>query len=139
MTPVVEAYCSEHTRAPALETCARCGRFICADCTARRQGSAYCVECVNRLQLPEDGPVSSGPEENASILSFYAALLGGLSFCIPMLGLVAVSLGAWELARIRSGSAPVGGRLMARAAIVLGSLSVAAALLVISFAFDLWS
>lgn len=139
MTPAVEAYCPEHAEAPALETCARCGRFLCTACTVRRQGGVYCVECVNRLQLPEDGPAPSGPDESASLLSFYTVLLGGLSFCIPLLGLIAVPMGAWELARIRAGSTPVGGRFMARTGIVLGSLSVALYLVLLSFAFDLWS
>ncbi|PTL81296.1 hypothetical protein [Vitiosangium sp. GDMCC 1.1324] len=129
MSAPAEAYCSDHIEALALDTCLRCGRFACASCILRLQGGMYCVTCVDRLQRASNGFAPSGPDEKVSLLTVCTVLLGTLVFCIPPLGLVALPLSAWEIARISKGRASRGGRFIARAAIVLGVLSLAVLLL----------
>jgi len=41
--------CPVHERA-AVATCARCGTFLCGDCTELLGEAAYCVSCLSRVR-----------------------------------------------------------------------------------------
>lgn len=112
------AVCGKHPADPAVATCVRCGRFVCERClepAARRS----CLECADREQ-------SAGA---ASPLAVISGVLGILSICTFVPGIAAVALGAFELRRIRSGSAPLGGRGWAQAGVVLGGVALGLGLL----------
>ena len=119
MTLLADALCSEHPHTLATGTCSSCGRFTCGFCTLSHQGSAYCTQCVERLQLSTDGPIAEEPNDSASSVAVASVVMGVLGLCLPLCGLIGLVLGVWELFRIRDGSAPPGGRRMAITGIVL--------------------
>ncbi|MDY7226020.1 hypothetical protein [Hyalangium rubrum] len=101
-----------------MASCARCGTFLCGDCTEVMDEAAHCADCVARLRLhgkPSrrvQGLIGLGI---AGILSF--PLMCGLP---PVFSLVVAALGLWlptrELDRIRRGEGPLRGMRQAKVA-----------------------
>ncbi len=58
MAPPAGARCSTHPETSAVDTCQRCGRFICGTCANVRKEDVYCTECTPRIEA-EPRPTSS--------------------------------------------------------------------------------
>jgi hypothetical protein len=104
-----------------VATCARCGSFLCGECTEVREDAAWCASCVAWLR------VHGQPSRlMRGVLGLQVASLLGLPvglFCFlptPLFTLVAAGVGLWlptrELRRIARGEAPERGRKTARVA-----------------------
>lgn len=107
------ARCASHDR-PATGLCARCGDYLCGACGLRVDDRLYCRGCATRLTAEH------------SRRATYALVTGLLAMHgVFPLAPVALVLGGSELAAIRAGEAPLGGRLIARAGLVLGACGLA--------------
>ncbi|NPC87021.1 hypothetical protein HPC49_53685, partial [Pyxidicoccus fallax] len=49
-SPATGARCAQHPDAAAVATCARCGSFLCGECTEVVGESPYCAACVGMLR-----------------------------------------------------------------------------------------
>lgn len=131
MTVPADARCAVHPERDALETCARCGNFMCAVCLSSDAGQLVCTACVQRAA-----------KQGASRRAVGAAGLSGLALVLVVAGLavrqpvgcftlplsaLGVGAGAIELAAIRSGAAPEGGLRAARLGVWLGVVALAGA------------
>lgn len=133
MTPSPEAEtprCALHPTREALETCARCGNFLCAACLSADAGRMVCTNCVGRSA----GGGATRRAVTASLLSAGALLLsvgtalagvplGCLTFPLSMLGM---GMGVVELRAIAAGHSPEAGRRFAKLGLWLGLLAIAA-------------
>jgi hypothetical protein len=108
------ARCAKHSARAATGVCARCGDYLCGACGRRVAERLYCDACAQRLV---------GEHSKRSVHALVLGLLGmhGLFFLAP----VALVLSGLELGAIRSGEAPLGGRGLARAGLVLGTCGIA--------------
>lgn len=92
-------FCPVHPGVPAFEVCARCGRFLCGDCSVSREDAWYCPACARRMVWPLSG-------------SWFAILAGISAFvglgCAPLAAVAAV-LALSDLAMIASGKSAKGG------------------------------
>jgi len=109
---VSEPLCARHAGVPSTFTCDRCGRFGCSACEA---DGGLCSECFVRA--------SGGP---SSRLAKVGLALGMLGTCTLLPGVAALAIGVFERRRIAEGRAPPSGMPLARGAIILGWVSVAA-------------
>lgn len=127
--PPLGARCARHPDAPAVALCARCGTFLCGECTELRGETAYCASCVDILR--RTGPPSR------RVQALIALGVAGLLVCLipfPLMGfppvLSMLSLGfalttvRRELLRIANGEAPLQGRTQARVAFALGLANI---------------
>lgn len=114
-----------------MASCARCGTFLCGDCTEVMDEAAHCADCVSRLRV--QGPPSRKVQGLiglgiAGILLF--PLLCGLP---PVHCLGVAALGLWlptrELDRIRRGEGPLRGMRQAKVARWLAGVNLLLALL----------
>jgi len=118
------ATCPSHQRA-AVATCARCGTFLCGECTELLGDAAYCASCV-ALVAPGFGPIPRALLAVSGLvllgmLSTVAAFLPGFPsvLSLPRWLLLGVSgaLGIWVptrvLHRIERGAGPRRARLLA--------------------------
>ena len=119
------ARCAKHEARAATGVCARCGDYLCGACGLRVDDRLCCSPCAERL---------TREHSRRSSLTFLFALLSvhGVFPLAP----VALVMAAAELAAIRAGHAPVGGRGLARAGVALALCSLAMA---ISGALVIWS
>jgi hypothetical protein len=108
------ARCPRHPDAYAVETCARCGRFVCGDCLELKPSGAYCEDCAQVVAR----------EQKGSRLAVAALVLGLVGMaCVP-LGVIGFVLGGIDLARILAGKSPPGGRKLDLWALALGAMDV---------------
>ena len=107
------AHCARHPQSPAVDTCQRCGAFVCGECTHIRDEDVYCPACVPFL----DRPPSARPGHAlrcaiaAPLLfvagAFFGRQLGTLSVVLTLAApvvafvLAAAFLGREALARAR--------------------------------------
>ncbi len=98
--------CVAHPDAVA-RPCGRCGTFRCDACLDR---AGLCTGCADRQQ--------------PSALAIASALVGALSFCGFVWGVIAIVLAAIELGRIARGSAPARGADWAKAGLTLGAVAL---------------
>lgn len=113
MTPAAEAQCPTHPGTRARGTCARCGTFVCIDCSVWREASLFCVKCEARTL------------RDASWLAIGSAIVGFVSIGCGPLGLVAVGLGGVDLVRVKMGTAPKDSAKLDALGIGLGLLGLA--------------
>ena len=107
------ATCSAHS-AVAVDTCERCGIFLCAECINFADTSALCVNChAMRVYTKPSGRA-------------VAALLMGIVglHCLWPLGVLGWVLASQERAAIDAGKAPVAGQSLTTAAKGLGILNL---------------
>jgi hypothetical protein len=111
------ARCAKHEARPATGVCARCGDYLCGACGLRVDDRLCCSPCAARI---------TREHSRRSELAFVFALLSvhGLFPLAP----VALALALAELAAIRAGHAPVGGRTLARAGLAFSLCSLAMAI-----------
>lgn len=139
----VGARCASHPEAPAVALCARCGTFLCGECTELRDETAYCAPCLRVYRRA--GPASRIVQgliawSIAGLVCCPLMFVGGLP---PLISLVAVGLALTvargELRRIARDEAPLQGRTQARVAFALGMANLLPILLwVAMFVAGVW-
>lgn len=114
------ARCASHPEAPAVALCARCGSFLCGECTELRGEGAYCAACVELLK--REGP----PSRSVQVCIGLGVLgIASTPMCLfaPVFNLLATGVGLpislRELRRIRRGEVSPRGRTQARLALAL--------------------
>jgi hypothetical protein len=107
------ARCARHDRS-ATGVCGRCGDYLCGGCGRRVAERLYCSACAERLTHEH-----SARAVHALVLGLLGVV--GLFFLAP----AALVLASMELTAIRSGQAPLGGRGLAAAGLILGLCGVA--------------
>lgn len=132
--PPLGARCARHPDAPAVALCARCGTFLCGECTELRDETAYCADCVAifRRAGPASRTVQGGIVLGiAGLLCSPVMLpLAGFPPIFSLLSVVfALTVARRELRRIHDGHAPLQGRTQARVALALGLLNILPVLL----------
>jgi len=73
------APCAQHARNLAIDSCARCGSFICALCSIDLEGQQICPKCFDRAQ---EAAASTNSRLNYNSLGFVISLVG-----LPMIAL----------------------------------------------------
>lgn len=43
-------HCASHPSVIAVDTCQRCGRFVCGDCVTLERDETYCAECAPKAK-----------------------------------------------------------------------------------------
>ena len=89
-----DARCPTHPEVSARGVCARCGTFVCIDCSVTREGGLFCIRCEARTL------------RDASWLAIASAIVGFLSIGCGPLGVVAIGLGGADVVRVKLGAAP---------------------------------
>lgn len=120
------ARCASHPDVAAVATCARCGNFLCGDCTELVGESPSCAPCV-AVRRREAKPSRVVQVALALNVVGLACLPCSLALPLPTLvaGLAGVVLGARELRRIRRGEGAERGRTQAQGGLALGGLNLA--------------
>ena len=120
------ARCASHPDVAAVATCARCGSFLCGDCTEVVGESPYCAPCVVLLRR-EARPSRVVRTALALNVVGLGCLPCSLALPLPTLvaGVAGLVLGTRELRRIRRGEGPERGRTQAQVVLWLGALNVA--------------
>jgi hypothetical protein len=99
--------CPAHRETNVSRACARCGTFFCEACIDR---SGLCGTCVDR--------------QSPSVLAVMSAVVGALSFCGFVWGVIAIAMATIELGRIERGTSPARGADWARAGRTLGAIAL---------------
>lgn len=119
------ARCASHPDVAAVATCARCGNFLCGDCTELAGESPYCAPCVVVLRR-EAKP--SRVVQVALALNVVGLVCLPCSLALPLptlvAGLAGVVLAGRELRRIGRGQGAERGRTQARVVLSLGGLNL---------------
>ncbi|MCP3136384.1 hypothetical protein [Pyxidicoccus xibeiensis] len=121
MPPATGARCGIHPEMAAVATCARCGTFLCGDCTEVVGESPYCAPCLDVLRKSAKPSWVVQVALGLNVLGV-ACLPCSMALPLPSLvaGLAGVLLGSRELRRIRDGHGPERGITQARVARGLG-------------------
>jgi hypothetical protein len=71
------ARCAKHPAVAAVDTCQRCGAFVCGECTNIRDEDVYCADCVKLLdrRIPSRAPGALALTIGALFSQVVAALL----------------------------------------------------------------
>ncbi|QSQ20855.1 hypothetical protein JY651_37355 [Pyxidicoccus parkwayensis] len=119
------ARCASHPDVAAVATCARCGGFLCGDCTEVVGESPYCEPCVG-MSRREARPSRVVQAALGLNLLGIACLPCWLGLPLPTLvaGVAGFVLGLRELRRIHRGEGPERGRAQARVTLLLGVLNL---------------
>jgi hypothetical protein len=117
------ALCAVHTDQRAVDTCARCGNYVCIGCYESDESGSYCAPCYAKVG-------TRGQQSSRATTALVLALVALLGSCFP-LGIPAVILGHMELSAIANGEAPVAGRNLALGAVWIGWISIALSILVV--------
>jgi hypothetical protein len=72
--PEAAARCAEHPDAPAVRTCARCGRFCCGTCVPEPERQPNCPGCHRRMRQ-EANPKELHRVRRQLTVSFFTAVL----------------------------------------------------------------
>lgn len=121
------AHCPSHPEAPAVATCARCGTFLCGECTEVLRETAYCAPCVAWLR--RHGPPSRVIQGVLGLNVLGLVLLPCTFLPVPafIAGVCGLGLGLRELRRIARGEGPERGRAQARVALALACVNLVVA------------
>jgi len=111
------ARCAVHVDIAAIDTCSRCGNYVCAGCMEIHNYETICGTCAERVG-------AKGEQSSRATTALVFGLLPIMTFCLP-LGIVAIVLGHMEIAAIDAGEAPASGRNLAKGAVILGWVNVA--------------
>jgi len=120
---MTQSRCAAHPADQAVDTCSRCGNFLCLGCVLKLDGRVYCGECVKRVATEK---------QPASKLSSWALGLSGLGLlaaCIApfaVASLLGLILGIVVLRQVSQGLVASDGRARAIAAVVAGALGLVA-------------
>jgi len=131
--------CGNHPDVAAVDTCSRCGTFLCGDCVEYLGETVLCDACYQRL----------GGDQPGSRSARTAVILGGIGAALPLLlaayslavrgipivesafallislgmGFAGFGLARSELRRIQAGRAPIRGQRLARAGLILSAVN----------------
>ena len=111
------ARCAVHVDAPAIDTCSRCGNYVCVGCMEVHEYETLCNPCAYRVG-------TKGQQSSRATTALVFGLLPIMTFCLP-LGIIAVVLGHMELAAIDRGESPASGRNLAKGGVILGWINIA--------------
>ena len=114
--PTSGAQCAVHVGVPAVDTCSRCGNFVCADCMDVHQWETFCHGCATKLG-------HKGAHSPRAVAALVCGLLPLFVFCVPA-AIPAVILGHMEIAAIDRGEAPASGRNLAKGGLILGWITI---------------
>lgn len=114
--------CGQHPDVAAVATCARCGGFLCGECTEVVGESPYCAPCVGFLKR-EQKPSRVVTGALALNVAGLACLPCSVALPLPTLvaGVCGVVLGTWALRRPDGGGKA---RTRAWVTLALGGLNV---------------
>ncbi len=119
------AKCAAHPAREAVDTCTRCGSYVCSGCMEVEGYDTYCPDCYARVGK---GAPASSAATTALVLSLLA-----ISGCLPLAPIGAI-LGHVEIGKIDRGESEPGGRNLAMGAIYVGwAVTALSALLVVFF------
>ena len=118
------ARCASHPSSDAVDTCARCGSYVCAGCMEIEKWDTYCADCYARVG-------TKSPASTRATSALVLALIA-VSGCVP-LALPALVLGHLELSAIDRGESMPGGRNLAQGAVWVGWFVVALSALALLF------
>lgn len=108
------ARCALHPDLQAVESCSRCGAFVCAGCLEfHLDGGTRCQNCMNRERTEKPS--------GRAIAALVFAILGVQCGLLP--GIIGLVLGTAELSAIERGEAPAAGKSLARGGQILGAIS----------------
>lgn len=101
-----EAHCAFHEENRAEAPCDRCGRYICAVCTAPLDGKTYCPGCLTQLLEAWSQEKDTAPYKKEQLrydlVVQYLAVLPIFTFWLPIItGPIAFVLGLIWLPRVR--------------------------------------
>lgn len=93
--PAAGTPCAYHTGNEAVETCVRCGSFLCGICVTPLSDKTYCTACFGILQ--REGGAQAGviryPRPHTMAAGF------ALGSFLPFVGVVCLGLTAWMWVR----------------------------------------
>lgn len=116
------AKCAAHPHLAAVDTCARCGSYVCSTCMEVEEWDTFCPDCYGKVG-------KKAPASTAATTALVLAILA-MSGCLPLAPIGAI-LGHVEIARIDRGESLPGGRNLAMGAIWVGWLTTAGSVLLI--------
>jgi len=145
--------CGNHPTEAAVDTCSRCGTFLCSECVDFLGDAVLCAACLERV----------GGNAPPSRRAWATALIGGLGFALPWLLFVfmlisrrvsflqipivtvlsvglsffSFGLGRTELRRLQTPPASRRGRRLTLAGMILSAASVGLLLLRLLVVFSL--
>lgn len=108
--------CANHPEVVAVDTCIRCGAFVCGECLELLGEEPFCPNCFGRRD------VTGGGSTRAVLALLFSST--GL-FCGAPFGIVGLVLAWREGKALEQGEAPLGSRSYVKVARVLGWISVA--------------
>ena|SRR5688572_6330180 len=117
------AVCAVHPDQRAVDTCTRCGNYVCVGCYESDDTGSYCHDCYAKVG-------TRGQQSTRATTALVLALVALLGSCFP-LGIPAVILGHMELSAIANGESPAAGRNLALGAVWIGWISIALSMLVV--------
>ena len=118
------AKCAAHPLREAVDTCARCGSYVCSGCMEVEEWDTFCPDCYARVG-------KKAPASSMATTALVLAILA-MSGCFP-LAPIGTILGHVELAKIERGESLPGGRNLAKGAIWVGWLTTAGTALIVIF------
>lgn len=114
MRDLAGACCALHPDVQAVESCSRCGAFVCASCLEYHlDGGARCQGCMNRERTERPS--------GRAVAALVFAILGIQCGLLP--GIIGLVLGTAELSAIERGEAPAAGKAIARGGQIIGAIS----------------
>lgn len=137
VSPEPAPHCALHPEREALETCGRCGNYLCAICISSHAGKIVCVTCADRAGAAQP----SRRAATSAVLSLLALVLGAAGAvtaqplaCLSLpLGLLGLGFAVVELNAIRAGASSSKGTRGAQLGLSLGVLAVVAPLIALLF------
>ena len=107
--------CGVHADVPAVDTCSRCGSFVCGDCLELIGEEPFCQACYHRKDVTG----------RASTRATLALLFGATGLlCGAPFGIIALVLAWRERIAVEQGRSPLSSRTLANVARTLGWISV---------------
>ncbi|ADO75649.1 hypothetical protein [Stigmatella aurantiaca] len=112
------AHCARHPEVAAVAPCARCGTFLCSECSELVGEAVYCAGCV--VWLRQHGPPSRGVQAVLALNIAAIVCFPMCGFSVPLLNVAAAASGLWwpprERRRIQQGQGPLRGARQAQVA-----------------------
>lgn len=115
--------CATHPEVLAVDTCSRCGGFVCEACLVLVEETPYCTGCFARRDI-------SGRASARATIALLLSVFG--MFCLPPLSVLALVLVFLERRAIAAGRSPRTSLAEIRVAKLLAWVGISLALLVIA-------
>ena len=121
----MSANCATHPATPAVETCERCGRFVCGECLNVESPKSLCTACYQRL------PAEFRERPTAiTIIAFVLCFVNGYAFVVladkPLIAIavlcLAPLLSGFEYRQSRRGKRNQATQNLSRLTLILSSV-----------------